>query len=120
MFVNQAARTYPRNFNEVMFGGRVTPRPTIRAFIVLIVTNSQWAFSFSGVSSVVQVRRVIEPSGPPVARTPRWEYSRSWKANAVMVGTSLEKEGVNARSSVAIGLAFMVCRHNFKCEQVAI
>ena len=62
-------RTHPKNFNAVTEGGLFCP--SILTFIVLIVRNSHWAFSSSGVPSAVQVRSVMEPSGPPVARTPR-------------------------------------------------
>ena len=88
--------THPKNFNAVTEGGLFCP--SILTFIVLIVRNSHWAFSPSGVPSAVQVRNVMEPSGPPVARTPRWEYSRSWNAIEVIVGTRAENDDVFVRS----------------------
>lgn len=63
--------TYPKNLRAVMLGGRVTPRPSSLTFMVLIVRNSHSARSPSGVPSAVHVYSVIDPSGPPVARTPR-------------------------------------------------
>lgn len=83
-----------------MAGGRLYS--TTRTFILLMVKNSHAAFSPSGVPSAVHVRSVMVPSGPPVARIPKYEYSRSRNAIEVMVGTIDEKEGVFVRSSVAI------------------
>ena len=86
--------TYPTNCRAVIAGGRlmmvgvegrgdkgesnrgVAGTPTL-AFIALRVMNSHRAFSPGGVPSVVQVLSVIVPSEPPVASTPRCEYSRS-------------------------------------------
>lgn len=96
--------TYPKNFNAVTAGGRSTPCPTVRTFIVRIVRNSQTAVSPSGVPSVVHVRSVIVPSEPPVAITPRCEYSRSWNAKEVMDGGILSCE----RSRTAIARPLMV------------
>ena len=110
--------THPKNFNAVTEGGLFCP--SILTFIVLIVRNSHWAFSPSGVPSAVQVRSVMEPSGPPVARTPRWEYSRSWNAIEVMVGTRDENDDVFVRSRIAMCRPLTVCRHSFRREQVAI
>ena len=111
-------RTHPRNFKAVTAGGRLCP--AILTFIVLMVRNSHCAFSPSGVPSAVHVRRVIEPSGPPVARTPRCEYSRSWKAMDVIEGTRGENEDVFVRSKVAIGRPLMVCRQSLRREHVAM
>ena len=110
--------THPKNFNAVTDGGLFCP--SILTFIVLIVRNSHWAFSPSGVPSAVQVRSVMEPSGPPVARTPRCEYSRSWNAIEVIVGTRDENDDVFVRSSIAICRPLTVCRHSLRREQVAI
>ena len=60
---------------------------------VLKVWNLHIAFSPFGVLSVFQVWRVIFPSGVPVARIPRCEYSRSWKVMDVIGGGKYERLG---------------------------
>ena len=61
----------PKKLQRSALEGRCIPRPPILAFIVRIARNSQCAFLPFGVPSAVQVRKVIVPSGPPVASTPR-------------------------------------------------
>src|SRR6266404_522349 len=89
------------------------------AFNTLNVTNSHVALSPSGVLSVFHDLSVILPSGDPVAITPRREYSRSWNAIEVIVGGRYERAAEKLRSKLAIGLALIVCRHNFCLEHVA-
>jgi len=90
------------------------------AFSTLNVTNSHRALSSFGVLSAFHVLSVIFPSGDPVARTPRREYSRSWKAREVIVGGTCESVAEKLRSRLAMGLALIVCRHNFSREHVAM
>lgn len=76
---------YPTNLKAVMQGIR-TSLSAVFTFILLRVMNSQTAFSPSNVPSVFEVRRVMVPSGDPVARMTSLEYSRSWKASEVIGG----------------------------------
>lgn len=86
----------------------------------LKVTNPHRAVSPFGVLSAFQVLSVIFPSGDPVARTPRREYSRSWKARELIVGGTCGSVAEKSRSMLAMGLALTVCRHNFCREHVAM
>lgn len=90
------------------------------AFNTLSVTNSHRAVCPFGVLSAFHDLSVIFPSGDPVARIPRREYSRSWKAREVIVGGTHERVAEKLRSMLAMGLALIVCRHSFCREQVAI
>ena len=90
------------------------------AFSTLNVTNSHRALSSFGVLSTFHVLSVIFPSGDPVARTPRREYSRSWKAREVIVGSTCGSVAEKLRSRLAMGRALIVCRHNFSREHVAM
>ena len=110
--------THPINFNTVT-EGIVPALSSARIFRFIIVTNFQRAFSPIGVSSVVHVLREIVPSGPPVARTPSREYSRSWNAREVIGRKRFEKAGKVVRSKVAMGRALIVCKHSLVREQVA-
>ncbi len=105
--------TYPLNLSAVMGIG-------FSVFSTLNVTNPHRALSSFGVLSVFHVLSVIFPSGDPVARTPRREYSRSWKAREVIVGGTCNSVAEKLRSMLAMGLALIVCRHNFCREHVAI
>ena len=84
------------------------------------MTNPHRALSPFGVLSAFQVLSVIFPSGDPVARTPRREYSRSWKAREVIVGGMGGSVAEKSRSMLAMGLALTVWRHNFCREHVAM
>lgn len=90
------------------------------AFSILNVTNSHRALSAFGVLSAFHVLSVILPSGDPVARTPRREYSRSWKAREVIVGSTCGSVAEKLRSRLAMSLALIVCRHSFSREHVAM
>ena len=105
--------TYPANLKAVM-------ALCCSDLRTLNVTNPHRAVSSFGVLSAFQVLSVIFPSGDPVARTPRREYSRSWKARELIVGGTCGSVAEKSRSILAMGLALTVCRHSFCREHVAM
>ena len=65
--------TYPTNFSAVTQGIARLLRFSDLTLSVLRVANSHRAFSPSGVESVFHVRKVMVPSGAPVAIRPVWQ-----------------------------------------------
>lgn len=108
------------NLSAVTEGVREIRSPSVRlTFRVLMVKNSHFAFSPSGVPSVLHVRSTIVPSDPPVASTPIREYSRSWKAREV-IGGNIDIKAEALRSNTAICRPLIVCKQSLYREHVAI
>ena len=108
--------TYPINLSAVIWVSLPLPVPVFLTISSRKIRKFHSALPPAGVSSAFQVLRAIVPSDPAVAITACAVYSRSRKASEVIDG----RIEVDRNCNSMIRRAFIVCKHSFAREHVAI